>query len=163
MDGRWSAHGLIARPSFLRGGTFMGRKGFTLTEVVVSTVIVAVGLVGLLSAFLSGLLLIESSRSTAVAAADARTVFEEMRRLSSTSLLEITRPATPWTTWALQQGLTSLPNERITEAFWVPKTNRRQAINRANPPGLVEAELTVSWSERGRSRTARFTSLITKR
>jgi Tfp pilus assembly protein PilV len=154
MNGQWSAKGAAARSSIL---------GFTLSEVVVSTLIVAVGLVALLSAFLSGLLLVESGRNMAVASADARTVFEEMRRLSSASLLQVTSPATPWSTWARQQGLTTLSNEAITEEFWVAKTNQGSRINRTNPPGLVEASLTVSWSEKGRNRSAQFTSLLTKR
>ncbi|MBI1953023.1 MAG: hypothetical protein HYS41_02745 [Candidatus Omnitrophica bacterium] len=154
MSGQWSVKGAAARSSIL---------GFTLSEVVVSTLIVAVALVGLLSAFLAGLVLVESSRNMAVASSDARTVFEEMRRLSSTNLLQVTNPATPWGTWARQQGLTTLSNETITEEFWVAKTNQGSRINRTNPPNLVEASLTVSWSEKGRNRSAQFTNLITKR
>ncbi len=126
-----------------------GAGGFTLIEVVMSTLIVAVGVVALLSAFLSGLLLIESGRNMAVAAADARTVFEEMRQLSAGGLGPVT--ARNWGTWSRGAGLTALPNEAITVQFQNPT---------ADP---VEATVTVSWSERTRSRSSRFTGLVTRR
>lgn len=117
-----------------------GKKGFTLIEVMMAAAIVAIGTVALLSAFLSGMILIESSRNKAVAAADARTVLEEMRRISRSGLAWVT--ATNWTTWARSNGLTTLPQEQITVQYRNPLYD------------LLEVGLTVSWVEhnnRGRS------------
>ncbi|MBI3312494.1 MAG: prepilin-type N-terminal cleavage/methylation domain-containing protein [Candidatus Omnitrophica bacterium] len=125
------------------------RKGFTLIEVVVSTFVLAVGILSLLGTFLSGLILVESSRNRSVAAADARAVFEEMRRLSGTSLAQVT--AQNWSTWGRNAGLTALPNEQITVAFRNPA---------ADP---VEATVTVRWQERNRDQARAFTGLVTRR
>lgn len=124
-------------------------KGFTLIEVVVSTLIVAVAIVALLGTFLSGLILVESGRNMAVAAADARSVFEEMRRLSASGMGSVT--TRNWTTWSRGSGLTSLGNEAVAVGFRNPA---------ADP---VEATVTVSWSERNRNRAASFTSFLTRR
>ncbi len=124
-------------------------KGFTLIEVVVSTFVLAVGILSLLGTFLSGLILVESSRNRSVAAADARAVFEEMRRLSGTSLAQVT--AQNWSTWGRNAGLTALPNEQITVAFRNPA---------ADP---VEATVTVRWQERNRDQARAFTGLVTRR
>lgn len=125
------------------------RCGFTLMEVVIATFIVAVGVVALVSAFLSGLILIESSRGMAQAASDARSVFEEMRRLSAGGTQPIiTRD---WTSWSRSSGLTGLSSESVTVSFRNP----------ADDP--LEAKVTVNWSERNRNRSTSFTALITKR
>ncbi|GEM_PF-1524371 len=136
---------LPAVSSFLKGNA----KGFTLIEVVVSTLIVAVGIVALLGAFLSGLILVESGRGTAVASADARAVFEEMRRLSAGGIGPVT--ARDWAAWSRGAGLTTLQNEAVSVRF------RNPAVD------PVEATVTVSWSERNRNRSSLFTSFVTRR
>ena len=127
----------------------MRKEGFTLIEVVVSTFVLAVGILALLGTFLSGLILVESSRNGSVAAADARAVFEEMRRLSGGSLAQVT--AQNWSAWSRNAGLTTLPNEQITVGFRNPA---------ADP---VEATVTVRWQERNRNQARAFTSLVTRR
>lgn len=140
-----------------------GRAGFTLVELMVSTFILAVGLVALLGTFLSGLILVERGRSRVVASADARAVFEEMRRVSSGGMVAVTNPTTPWPAWAQGQGLTTLQTEGITADFWVPGTNRTQRVNPTNPPATVEAVVTIKWVERGRTHSSGFTHVMTKR
>lgn len=118
-------------------------------EVVVSTLIVAVAIVALLGTFLSGLILVESSRNMAVASADARAVLEEMRRLSAGGMGAVT--ARNWATWSRGAGLTTLENEAIAVGF------RNPALD------PVEATVTVNWSERNRNRSSVFTGFVTRR
>lgn len=127
----------------MRGG------GFTLMEVVITTLILAVGLTALMAGFLSGLVLVESGRNMATAGADARAVLEEMRRLSGGGLAPVA--ATNWSTWARGSGLTTLQNESVLVRFRNPN---------ADP---LEATVTVSWVEGTRNRSATFTGLVTKR
>lgn len=131
------------------GGRTGEAGGFTLIEVVVSTLIVVVGIVALLGAFLSGLILVESGRNMAVASADARAVFEEMRRLSAGGIGPVT--ARNWSTWSQGAGLTALQNEAVAVRF------RNPAVD------PVEATVTVSWSEKNRNRSSAFTGFLTRR
>ena len=126
-----------------------GVKGFTLIEVMISVLLVVVAIGGLWSAFLSGMLLVEGGRNMTRAATDARTLFEEMRRRSSASLSAIT--TWNWTAWAQGAGLTTLPGESILVTF----------TNAADNP--VQANATVSWTEKNRNRSAVFRGLVTVR
>jgi type II secretory pathway pseudopilin PulG len=54
-------------------------SGFTILEVVVAAAVLAVGLLGLLSAIPSGLKLLEASRATQIALTTIRSKIEEMR------------------------------------------------------------------------------------
>ncbi len=130
-----------------------GARGFTLMEVVVTSLIVAVAMVALLSVFLSGLMMVETGRSTVMASADARVVFEEVRRLSGTGgLAAVTQgPAGGWTAWARQEGLISLTNETVT------------VTSRVQEPNVLEATVTIAWVERGRNRNSQLTGLVTPR
>lgn len=148
------------RPLLLKGA-MKKKSGFTLVELMVSTFILAVGMVALLGTFLSGLILVETGRSRVVAAADARAVFEEMRRVSSGGMVAVTNPTTPWPAWARGQGLTTLDTEGIATEFWVPGTT--QWVDLRNPPAVVQVVVIVSWGERGRKRSARFMQVMTKR
>lgn len=134
----------------LKLGVRTGKTGgFTLIEVVVSTLIVAVGIVALLGAFLSGLILVESGRGMAVASADARSVFEEMRRLSAGGIGPVT--GRDWASWSRGAGLNTLQNEAVAVGF------RNPAVD------PVETTVTVSWSERNRNRSSAFTGFLTRR
>lgn len=124
-------------------------RGFTLVEVVVTAAIFAVAAVALMAGFLSGLILVESGRTMATAAADARTVFEEMRRQSGSGLFAVTQ--VNWPAWSLLSGLNQLENETISVRYRNPA---------ADP---LEATVTVNWMERNRARSASFTGLVTRR
>lgn len=127
-----------------------GMRGFTLVEVVIAAAIFAVAAVALMAGFLSGLMLVESGRTMATAAADARTVLEEMRRQSGSGLAAVTQ--VNWPTWARDTGgLTSLENERVSVSYRNPA---------ADP---LEATVTVNWTERNRARSSSFTGLVTRR
>ncbi|MBI3318309.1 MAG: type II secretion system protein [Candidatus Omnitrophica bacterium] len=125
------------------------KKGFTLIEATVAALLVGIGIVGLMAAFASGLILLESSHNMAVASSDARSVFEEMRRSAGSGLNPVVTKN--WTAWAQGNGLTTLTNEQITVAFENPN---------ADP---VQATVTVRWSERNRNRQANFVGLVTRR
>ena len=139
------------KPCAVRRRNAINKKmaGFTLIEVMISVMLVVVAIGGLWSAFLSGMMLVEQGRNTTHAAADARTLFEEMRRRSDTSLGAIT--GLNWTAWAQGAGLTGLPGESILVIFTNPASNP------------VQATATVSWTEKNRNRSASFTGLVTVR
>ena len=125
------------------------QKGMTLVEVLVATFVIVVAVVALMAGFLSGLLLVESGKNMAVAAADARAVFEEMRRLSASGLPSVA--GRNWTTWSRNAGLTGLTNENVTVNFRNPA---------ADP---LEATVRVNWTQRDRNRSFTFTGLVTQR
>lgn len=125
------------------------KRGFTLVEISVAALLMAVALVAFVAALTSGLLLAESSRNKTQATSDARAVFEEMRRVAVGGLQEVTN--TGWTEWAEGQGLNTLPNEAITVAFDDVQENP------------VQATVNVSWEEKSRPKSASFTALMTWR
>ncbi len=135
----------IGIPS-LRG---RGLTGFTLVEIAISTLLIAIGLVALVAALTSGLLLVESSRNKAQATSDARAVFEEMRRVAVGGLQTLTN--TDWTDWASDQGLSTLSNETVTVTFNDPNENP------------IQATVNVSWIEKSRPKSTSFTALMTWR
>lgn len=124
-------------------------RGFTLIEVVVTTLILGVALTALMAGFLSGLSLVESGRSMATAGADARAVLEEMRRVSGSGTASVV--GTDWAAWSRSAGLTALQNESVAVQYRNPA---------ADP---LEATVTVRWVDGTRNRSARFTGLVTKR
>jgi len=127
----------------------MQAKGFTLAEVVMSTLLAGIILVALAMTLAQGLRLVELNRNTLQATADVRVVTEEMARLSEASLTAVT--AVDWTAWAAGQGLTSLPAEVLVVAY----------VNANADP--LQATVTVQWVERGRNRSIQMTELLTSR
>ncbi len=124
-------------------------RGFTLMEVVVATAYVAVGIVGLMSAFFVGLALVESSRNTAEAGAHARLVLEEIRRESGSGLNAVV--SKDWASWVTREGLTTLPSEAI----------RVDVRNRNADP--AEVTVTITWLERSRSKSVSMGGAVTTR
>lgn len=127
-----------------------GRKGFTLIEIAITTLILAVAFISLMLALTYGMVLLESSRNMTQAGVDARALIEEMRRTcTSGGLAQVT--ATNWTTWGSTNGLTALDNEAIAVSY----------VDAAADP--LEVTITVSWTERSRNRSETFTGFFTRR
>jgi len=118
-------------------------------EVLVATVFVAIGIVGLMSAFFVGLDMVESSRNVAEAGAHARLLLEEIRRESSNGLGAVA--STDWSAWVTNEGLVTLPSETIRVDF-------RNA--NADP---LEVTVTVTWLHRTRSKSVSMAGSVTSR
>ncbi|MFH0838972.1 MAG: type II secretion system protein [Candidatus Omnitrophota bacterium] len=125
----------------------IGEKSFTLIELMLGLSIFVVAVVSLLGAYISALILSEGSRNLNIALNDASRVLEEMRNVTFSSLT-----TTDWTAWAEDNGANILNNEAISTNFQVTD---------ADHPTVVI--VTVSWSERNRTRSTSLTTAITER
>lgn len=124
-------------------------RGFTLFEVLIALAVFLIGLGVLSGVFLNVAHLNESSRNLSQALADAQTVLEAMRDTSTTGLGTVA--ATDWAAWALNNGLTSLPNETVTVSYADPT---------ADP---LEVAVQIDWVERVGPRSATVDTLMTQR
>lgn len=138
-----------------------GQGGFTLIEMSVAILLLAVGMVALWSAILSGLMLVESGRNVAQASEDARTVLEEVRRLAGANLNQVT--STNWGNWAANPNGGNLtdPNFRTTPPPLANETVTVTFIDPADDPLI--ATVTVAWVEKARPKSASVTALVTRR
>ncbi len=118
--------------------------GFTLIEVLMTIGIFVITTVALIELYLSVTALNESNRNMTRAMADVKAVLEGIRNTSTGGLAAVT--GTNWTTWATNNGLTTLPNEAMTVAY----------VNPAADP--LDVTVTINWTERGRARHASSTS-----
>lgn len=135
--------------------------GFTLIEVTVSMLLVAIGMVALWSAIVSGLMLVESGRNLTQANGDARIVLEEMRRLAATALTQVT--ATNWVNWAADPNGGNLTNPQ-TRTNPPPLSNEAVSVTYVNPlADPLTATVTLSWVEKGRPKSIPITTLLTRR
>lgn len=125
------------------------RKGFTLVEIMVTLLVFATTVVVLVGVYLGIAQLRESGRNLSRAMADAQICLEVMRDASAVGLTAVT--STDWTAWASANGLVSLENETVTVTTENPA---------ADPLDLT---VRVDWRERGRARSARVNTLMTKR
>lgn len=129
------------------------RSGFTLMELMIAAVILAVALAGLLGAFIANFNLIESGKNLTAAISHARIVMEEVRDYNIPSLIT----AEEWTDWAQLEspdggGCNSLGNETVVVTYPLGTA--------ANP---LEVLVTVNWTEKGRARSVQLVTLITER
>lgn len=137
------------------------KKGFGLVELLVAILLLAIGMVALWSAILSGLLLVESGRNATQANEDTRTVLEEVRRLAAANLTQVT--AKDWTTWSANPngGNLTNPNSRANPP---PLTNEAVAVTFLDPVAdPLVATVTVSWVEKSRPKSSSVTALVTRR
>ncbi len=144
-------------------------KGFTLIELTIGFMLMTIGIVALWGALLSGLLLVEASRSRSQAAADARVVFEEMRRQAGTGLATVT--GTNWANWVASANGGNLTNTatRINppplkgETIAVTLTDLNGGPVNLPADDPFRATVRIDWQEKARAKSATFTALLTRR
>jgi Tfp pilus assembly protein PilV len=124
-------------------------KAFTLIELLISLLVMVVASLGILLMFINNALLLENSRNTTIAINHIQTVMEEIRRVGSTSLDNVT--STNWTTWASSKGLNTLTDESI-----------QVSISDASADPL-DVTVTVSWKDKKRSRTLSMQMAVAQR
>ncbi|MFB3880238.1 MAG: prepilin-type N-terminal cleavage/methylation domain-containing protein [Armatimonadota bacterium] len=121
------------------GGT--GRcRGFTLVEVVVATVVLAVGLVGALTAFSM------AARASAVSSSDTVLIFLAQEKLSEIQLL----------------GRGGLANAEAHGDFGPehPEYQWRMQVGRPDERNVVRVDLAISYPEAGRTREEIFSTNV---
>jgi Tfp pilus assembly protein PilV len=115
--------------------------GFTLSELVLASAILAVAICGLLAAYVNSILMNESSSNLAKAANDAQYVLEQVKGLSYAGISTYVPPT-----------FTNLTNEAITLA---PAPYESSS-------GIKQVTVNVNWIERQRNRTFSLTTRIAK-
>lgn len=126
------------------------KNGFTLLELLVTSSILVVILVGTLLLFINSAFLLESSKNTIIALNHAQTVLEEVRKVSSSSLNNVV--SVNWPTWAANNGLNTLKEENIQVSIVNPS---------ADP---LDITVTLNWKDRmGRARAINLRQLVTQR
>ncbi len=132
------------------------KAGFTLVELMVAAGIVAVVSMSLLAGYSACFTLAEMSRNIIVATEDAQRVASQMRSIAVTAWASVV--TTNWTTWAAANGCNSLPTEQVLVVFV-----DRDADGDALTDDPLQANINVTWQEKGRARTFTVTELITLR
>lgn len=174
--------------SFLKGGLTMNwrsKKGFTLSELLIATAILALAMSGLLLLFVNCAFLDQANRNKSIATAHAAFVIEDimefMRDAEVSSLQNEIVNNSRWNwdscTICNELGCVSPPpclspcqvypcvlnSESITTTcIDVDPTND---LNPIVPPKIVEITITVSWKDRGQvnTRSLELKTLISKR
>ncbi len=127
-------------------GQRLNKSGFTLVEVLAATVILSIGLMGVISA-------IAATRDT-----QQRTVYMAIARDIAISQMEDYRWTSKWDLWSIPPTRTStkLPSGNLITCSWSPY------------PGVFETKMfkcrvTVSWPEAKGNRSISYESLFYKR
>jgi len=128
-------------------------SGFTLLELMIGACVLILGLVALISAYIGCFALNESARNLTIATNHAQCLMEKIRDYNIPS--NITQE--DWTTWAATDlpdggGCNTLNNETINVTY--------PSGTGANP---LEILVTVNWTEKNRSRSVQFSTLLTER
>lgn len=133
------------------------QKGFTLIEVMITTAVVTLALVGLLAANMQIRLASMAAYERSVATRHAHEVIERMRTASDGSLSDVTSTFSNGGTVSSSNYLTTsstelLKNETVVVSY---------VSTSADP---LDTTVTVTWLERGvRTATLPVRTLITKR
>jgi len=131
-------------------------KGFTMIELLICIGGLSIVLLGLVSGYIGCLKINEMSRNTTIATEDARRVIEQMRKYAVDSLTDITNEN--WTTWAANNGCTSLDSEQIVVTY-IDRDSSGSGLD--DDP--LEVSVTVNWQDKTRARTLTVGGLITIR
>ncbi len=131
------------------------RKGTTLVELMIATLIFTIALAGLLNALLAALTLIQSSKDTTVAIADLGNILERMRATPFNSLTtdfpDADADGASDTEYADIVGGYTLEEEHITIAY----------VNVADDPLEINAQITWE-SKQGRQFSIEATTSRTR-
>ena len=125
----------------------MKKRGITLAEVMVATLVLALGLGAVLSVYISASLSIQQAKNLSFATQDAVTVFETIGSLNRSAIRDCVNSSC----WNIT---TLLPGESIT----VINANSSDPTWQRNP---LELQVSVSWTERNQTRTISMISKFT--
>lgn len=126
-------------------------SGFTLVEIMITAVVVAVVVLGFLNSAMGVQTSSQAAYERSVAIQDAHQVIEAMRNLAASGTFP-TNVTTTYSNGGTVSGFTNLPSETITVAY---------ASATANP---LDATVTVSYLENSRrSVSAQVRTYITQR
>ncbi len=145
----------IHRAVFPGMSRFATKSGFTLMELMLSALILAFVLTGMITLFIDCHYLNDSSRNDIIAASHAQTILEDIK-LNSTSVSVISS--------AVQSGNWDLDGDSLEQRFnftVLPgETSDAEVFSEGDPLGV---NVTVAWSEReGRNRSFTIRTLLTK-
>jgi prepilin-type N-terminal cleavage/methylation domain-containing protein len=120
--------------------------GLTLVELMITIFILTIGIMSALLFFVTAMASTEFARDTTVASTHANYLFEHMTTLAT--LTAITTE--DWTTWAVNNGLNTLPGETFTVSYEDPE---------ADPLQVTAA---ISWTRRNRNNEVLLITELTK-
>lgn len=132
-------------------------KAFTLIEIMIAIGILVVLLPALLKSIVGYSMLNAVTRDRIIAIADCRLVIEQMRGISKTasSLSEITD--VDWTSWAVSNGVNSLPSEVVSVVY----TDLDSSGDPLDDDPLA-ITVTITWqTQEGRTSNLSFSTLAT--
>ena len=121
-------------------------KGFTLVELLIAVLILAVTIGGVLLLYVTSMISSQLAWDTTVATSHAEYVLEEVQRAESIGGILVMN----WEGWADAQGLNTLPGESIDVIFSEPSSN------------LLDMEVTVNWSRKMRDHGITLVTKIAK-
>lgn len=134
-------------------GKNTNNSGFTLLELMIGAAVLIIALVGLIAAYIGCFALNESAKNLTIATNHAQCVMEEIRDRNITS--NITQE--DWAAWAAADppdggGCNTLDAEIVQISYPSGTT--------INP---LEILVTISWSDRGRTKNIQAVTLLTER
>lgn len=122
------------------------KNGFTLIEVLISTFIITIGLVGVLLFLTNAMAMTALSRDMGIATTHGELVLEEMNTKTSLGEIEDNDWDAFWGDFVTNNAVELLTNETITTAFQYPY------------PDLLTATVTVAWETKARDHTISFST-----
>lgn len=131
------------------------KKGFTLVEMMIGSVLFATALFGLMFVIGESLALGKAAENRTIALNESRRVLEEIRNVANTSGLA-TVASTNWTTWATA----NLSNTLANESTAVTDLNGNALVNNADP---LPVRVTTNWTEKGKTTVYTVDTLVTQR